>query len=151
MARNALLFLAALLLALIAGRAFWIWIGENPFDMSGRTYVEFFQQLDKRVAIPIAVTGVGGTALAAIAAVLYRSQRTVSYLLLLAFGLGLVGDLVTLLVNVPINNRLATWDPAALPADYQDYLRRWWDWHQVRLVAMFTATCSVFVAMLVRK
>ena len=151
MARNALLFLAALLLALTAGRAFWIWIGENPFDMSGRTYVEFFQQLDKRVAIPIAVTGVGGTALAAIAAVLYRSQRTVSYLLLLAFGLGLVGDLVTLLVNVPINNRLATWDPAALPADYQDYLRRWWDWHHVRLVAMFTATCSVFVAMLARK
>ncbi|HUL80948.1 MAG TPA: DUF1772 domain-containing protein [Gammaproteobacteria bacterium] len=151
MARNTALFLAALLLALTAGRAVWIWIAENPFDMSGQTYVEFFQQLDKRIALPIAVTGVGGTVLAGVAAVLHRSNRTVLYLLLLAFLLGLVGDLVTLLVNVPINNRLATWDPTALPADYQDYLRRWWEWHHVRLVAMFGAMCSVFVAMLVRK
>jgi len=151
MARKTVLFLAALFLALTAGRAVWIWIGENPFDMSGRTYVEFFQQLDKRVVVPIAVTGIGGTVLAGIAAVLYRSQRTVAYLLLLAFALGVVGDLVTLFVNVPINNRLATWDPTALPADYQDYLRRWWEWHHVRLVAMFGAMCSVFVAMLVRK
>jgi hypothetical protein len=54
--RNAVLFLAALLPALTAGRAFWIWLGENPFNMSGQTYVEFFQQLDKRLVVPIAIT-----------------------------------------------------------------------------------------------
>ena len=148
--RNAVLFLAALLLALTAGRAFWIWIGENPFNMSGQTYVEFFQQLDKRVAIPIAITGVGGTILAGIAAVLHRSDRKTFYLLVLAFCLGVVGDLVTLLVNVPINNVLATWNPAALPPDYQEYLLRWWQWHHVRLVVMLAATCLVFAAMLGR-
>ena len=151
MLRNVLLFLTALLLALTAGRAFWIWLGENPFDMSGQTYVEFFQQLDKRIALPIAITGVGGTVLAAISAVLHRSDRRTFILLLLACGLGVIGDLVTLLVNVPINQRLATWNPTALPPDYQDYLLRWWQWHHVRLVAMFVATCSVFAAMLVRK
>jgi uncharacterized membrane protein len=46
---------------------------------------------------------------------------------------------------------LATWNPTALPADYQDYLRQWWQWHHVRLVAMFTAMCLVFAAMLGRK
>jgi hypothetical protein len=59
--RNVLLFFTALLLALTAGRAFWVWLGENPFNMSGATYVEFFQQLDERIAIAIAVTGLGGT------------------------------------------------------------------------------------------
>ena len=151
MPRNVLLFLTALLLSLTAGRAVWIWIGENPFDMSGQTYVEFFQQLDKRVGPAIAITGIGGTLLAAISAVLHRADRRTFVLLLVACGLGVVGDLVTALVNVPINNRLATWDPGALPADYQDYLLRWWQWHRVRLVAMFAATCSVFAAMLVRK
>src|SRR5262245_37276583 len=133
MRRDVVLFFAALLLALTAGRAFWIWLGENPFDMSGQTYVEFFQQLDKRIAVPIAITGVGGTLLAAVCAVLYRSDRRTFYLLLIAVGLAVIGDLVTLLVNVPINNRLATWNPTALPADYQDYLLRWWQWHHVRL------------------
>lgn len=60
MLRNVLLFFTALLLALTAGRAFWVWLGENPFNMSGATDVEFFQQLDKQIVVPIAVTGVGG-------------------------------------------------------------------------------------------
>jgi hypothetical protein len=72
MLRSVVLFFAALLLALTAGRAFWVWPGENPFNMSGATYVEFFQQLDRRIAIPIAITGVGGTLLAGISAFLHR-------------------------------------------------------------------------------
>jgi hypothetical protein len=38
MLRNVLLFFTALLLALTAGRAFWAWLGENPFNISGQTY-----------------------------------------------------------------------------------------------------------------
>src|SRR4051812_36348503 len=68
MLRGVLLFFTALLLSLTAGRAFWIWLGENPFNMSGATYVEFFQQLDQRVAVPIAGTGIGGTLLAGLSA-----------------------------------------------------------------------------------
>ena len=151
MVRNIVLFFAALLLSLTAGRAFWVWLGENPFNMSGPTYVEFFQQLDKRIVLPIAITGLGGTLLAGLAAVLCKSERRAFYLLLAACGLGVVGDLVTILVNVPINQRLATWNPAALPPGYETFLQRWWQWHQVRLVAMFTAMSLVFAAMLVRK
>ncbi len=150
MLRNVLLFLAALLLGLTAGRAFWVWLGENPFNMSGATYVEFFQQLDRRIAIPIAMTGIGGTLLAGISAMLYRSQSRVFYLLLAACGLGIVGCLVTILVNVPINMQVATWNPVALPAGYEALLRRWWEWHHVRLVAMFSATCLVLASMLAR-
>jgi hypothetical protein len=36
--------------------------------MSGQTCVEFFQHLDRRIATPIAVTGIGGTLLAGVAA-----------------------------------------------------------------------------------
>ena len=151
MVRSTILFFTSLLLALTAGRAFWVWLGENPFNMSGATYVEFFQQLDKRIVVPIAVTGIGGTLLAGISAVPHSGDRLAFYLLMAAFGLGMAGCLVTIVVNVPINNQLATWNPAALPAGYELFLRRWWQWHHVRLVTMFTAMCFVFVAMLVRK
>ena len=126
MLRNVMLFSTALLLSLTAGRAFWVTLGENPFGMSGATYVEFFQQLDKRIAIPIAVTGIGGTLLAGLTAVMYRTNRRVFFLLLAACAWALTGSLVTALVSVPINLRVATWNPAALPSDYQDYLREWW-------------------------
>jgi len=146
-----LLFFTAVLLSLTAGRAFWVSLGENPFNMSGATYVEFFQQLDRRIAIPIAVTGIGGTLPAGISAVVYKGDRNVFYLLLTACGFGLVGSLVTILVNVPINVRIATWNPAALPPGYEEFLRRWWQWHQVRMVSMLTAMCLVFAAILTRK
>lgn len=150
MGRNVLLFFAAVLLALTAGRAFWVSLGENPFNMSGATYVEFFQQLDRRIAIPIAVTGIGGTLLAGLAALAHKTDRRTFYVLLAACGFALVGSLVTIFVNVPINERVATWNPAALPTGYEEFLRRWWEWHQVRLVAMFTGMCLVFAAMLTR-
>ena len=151
MLRSALLFCTSVLLALTAGRAFWVSLGENPFNMSAATYVEFFQQLDRRIAVPIALTGVGGTVLAGISAMAHKADRKVFYLLLTACGFALVGSLVTILVNVPINERLATWNPTALPQGYEEVLRRWWEWHQVRLVAMFTGMCLVFAAMLNRK
>jgi len=151
MLRTIVLFFTALLLSLTAGRAFWVWLGENPFNMSGQTYVEFFQQLDLRIVIPIAITGVGGTLLAGISALLYREQRRVWSLLAAACALGAIGSLVTIVFNIPINQRLATWNPKALPPDYQDYLRQWWQWHHIRLGAMFAAMCLVFAAMLARK
>ena len=151
MRRNILLFSAAVLIALTAGRAFWVTLGENPFNMSGATYVAFFQQLDRRIAIPIAVTGIGGTLLAGLAAMAHRTDRRVFSLLLAAFGLAAIGSLVTVLVNVPINERVAAWNPAALPPDYEMFLRRWWEWHQVRMAALFTSMCLVLAAMLVRK
>jgi uncharacterized membrane protein len=151
MLRNVVLFCAAVLLALTAGRAFWVSLGENPFNMSAATYVEFFQQLDRRIAIPIAITGIGGTLLAGLAAIAHKAERRVFYLLLAACGCSLAGSLVTIFVNVPINERVATWNPAALPSGYEEFLRRWWEWHQVRLVAMFTGMCLVFAAMLARR
>jgi uncharacterized membrane protein len=150
MARSPVLFFAALFIGLTAGRAFWVCLGENPFNMSGATYVEFFQQLDRGIARPIAMTGVGGTLLAGIAAFLHRRERRVFRLLLVACGLGAVACVVTILVNVPINRELAHWDPAALPAGYDIQLHRWWQWHWVRFVAMFSATCLIYGAMLLR-
>ena len=90
--RDTILFFAALLLSLTAGRSFWVTLGENPFDMSGRTYVEFFQQLDRKIAGPIAVTAMGGTLLAGIAAFAHRRQRVPFLLLAAACALGVVAS-----------------------------------------------------------
>ena len=151
MGRDIILFIAALLTALTAGRAFWVTLGESPFSMSGATYVEFFQQLDARIAIPLAVTGIGGSVMTGIAATAHKADRRTCRLLAAACALGVVGSVITIVVSVPINNELATWSPTALPAGHELLLRRWWDWHQVRLVAVFSAMCLVFVAMLGRQ
>ena len=148
MLHKLLIFAAAVLLSLTAGRAFWVTLGESPLSVRGATYVEFFQQTDRRVAVPIAMTGVGGTVLAGLSAAMWRRRRRACLLLVAACALGAIGSLVTALVNVPINLEIATWNPAALPSGYEALLRRWWDWHQVRMVAMVAASWLVYAAML---
>ena len=136
--------------ALTAGRAFWVWLGESPFGVAGATYVDFFQQLDRRIAIPIAVIGTLGPVLAGASAALCRSNRRTFLCLLAACGLGVASALVTVLVNVPINEEIASWNPGALPVGYEEVLRRWWSWHIVRLVTSVGAMCAVFLALLAR-
>ena len=151
MARNIVLFVAALLTALTAGRAFWVTLGESPFGMPAATYVEFFQQLDARIAIPVAVTGIGGTLMTGLAALAHRGDRRTWLLLAAACTFGVVSSVITIVVSVPINNAITTWSPSALPAGYELVLRRWWNWHQVRLVAVSGALCLVLAAMLRRR
>ncbi len=151
MLRNVILFFTSVLISLTAGRAFWVWLGENPANLSGATYVEFFQALDRGIAIPIAVTSIGGTVLAGISAVLFRRDRPAFYLLLATCAFGLLATLVTIFVHLPINAQIATWNPTALPANYREFLDRWWNWQQVRLIVMLTAMSLVFAAMLIRK
>ena len=151
MLRNTILFLALLLVSLTAGRAFWVTLGENPLKLSGATYVEFFQALDKKVAVPIAITGVGGALFAGVAAMLHKGDPLVFRLLLLACVLTAVSCVVTIFVNVPINNQIATFDPAALPPNYRELVTRWWNWHQVRFATLMPSMICLFVATLLRK
>jgi uncharacterized membrane protein len=118
--------------------------------MAGATYVDFFQQLDKRIAIPIAVIGILGPVLAGASAAVYRAYRRRFLFLLAACGLGAISVLVTVLVSVPINEQIATWDPTALPLGYESVLRRWWNWHAVRLVTSMAAMFTVLSDLLAR-
>lgn len=146
--QSALLLSTAILLALIAGRAFWVWLGESPFGMTGATYIAFFQELDKRIALPIAIIGIAGPLLAGVSAAVLREDRRLFWYLAVACALGIVGVLVTVSFNVPINEQIADWNPAALPAGYEDVLQVWWTWHIVRLVANLGAMCAAFMALL---
>jgi uncharacterized membrane protein len=146
--RSALLLATSILLALIAGRAFWVWLGESPFGMTGATYIDFFQHLDQRIALPIAIIGILGPLLAGVSAAVLKADRPVFYSLVAACALGVIGVLVTVAINAPINEQIADWQPAALPAGYQDVLQTWWTWHIVRMIANLGAMCAAFLALL---
>jgi len=146
--RGTLLLTTAILLALVAGRAFWVWLGESPFGITGATYVDFFQHLDQRIAFPIAMIGILGPLLAGVSAALSRGDRPVFYFLVAACVLGVIGVLVTVAINAPINEQIADWKPAALPAGYEDVLQTWWTWHIVRMIADVAAMCAAFLALL---
>jgi uncharacterized membrane protein len=150
MVRSFVLLLTMIVTALPAGRAFWTWLGENPNNVSGVAFVEFFQALDRGVAAPMAITGFGAIVLTAASAFLCRSDRVVLYLLIAACVFSVASAFVTIVMHLPINAKIAAWDPSALPTDYRDYLQTWWRWHHVRLITTVVAMITVFVAVVLR-
>jgi len=57
---------------------------------------------------------------------------------------------ITLAVEVPIDNRIETWTAATLPGDWRSIQSRWELWHTVRtfasIAAVVAATISAVVA-----
>ena len=66
------------------------------------------------------------------AVLVYRRRATAGYLLLVGFACVVGATAVTLLVNVPIDEMIAGWTLATLPADWTQVRDRWETYHTVR-------------------
>ena len=66
------------------------------------------------------------------------------------FVLMLAALVITLAVEVPIDNRIETWTVTTLPGDWRSIQSRWELWHTVRtfasIAAVVAATISAVVA-----
>ncbi|MFQ5554533.1 MAG: DUF1772 domain-containing protein [Acidimicrobiia bacterium] len=112
-----------------------------------RTFVGAFQQIDTAIVGPfLLVFFIGPLGLAAWAAALHSgdADRTAFTLIAAAVGLQVVMALITLTVNVPLNNRIkAAGDPnrisdlAAIRRRFNE--ARWVRWNKVRALAATTA------------
>jgi uncharacterized membrane protein len=68
-------------------------------------------------------------------------------LVVAAAGFLIVSVLMSVLVLVPINNRVKTWADGDRPADWKQQMQRWDRWHYVR-VAVIIAAFTLLVAVL---
>jgi uncharacterized membrane protein len=109
------------------------------------------QQMNIDIVSPVFMTFFLGSAAAASTAAVAAlwSGRDDRALVTLGAGLFVVGCfVVTIVVNVPLNDALAVVDPgssASVPV-WQDYLTQWTRWNHARTVAAITAAAVLTVA-----
>ncbi|MFD9677479.1 anthrone oxygenase family protein, partial [Streptomyces sp. NPDC059981] len=89
---------------------------------------------------------IGSLVLAAIWAVAGWHHRG-SGLVVTAAALLIVSVVMSLLLLVPINNRVKTWTAEGLPADWKEQMNRWDRFHYVR-VAVIVAAFALLVTAL---
>lgn len=103
---------------------------------------------------PFLTLFLGATVLAlgvGVAALIKRSEPGTGYVLAGA-ALGLVAFVVTVAVNVPLNDRLAAVDPSGLSAadalrEWRAYLGPWTAWNHVRTVAPLLSAALILVGL----
>ena len=75
----------------------------------------------------------------------WREPKTF-YLSAAAFVLFIVALLVTVFIEVPIVEQIATWTISTLPKNWQQVRDRWSKFHIIRVVAGFTSVVLLVVA-----
>ena len=145
-----ILFGSLLFVGLTAGAAFVVWFVYNPDGMSSAFYVESMQHSIRRLTIPLPTIVVLGLLFTAAASFQARNDRPVFSLLAAACLCVLAVGLITRFGNIPINNRILTWNIDSPPADWLAIAKEWWRLQTARVLLQTAALCLVIMAVLKR-
>jgi hypothetical protein len=135
LAARATQFAAIFLQVLVVG-AFWgSWIGLSRFmdTLTPATFVEVGHvMMDGYGPIMSVLMPVTLLATLVAGALTHRRNRLAGLLILAGFGCVAVATASTLMVNVPIDETMAGWTAATLPADWTQIRDRWEAYHTAR-------------------
>jgi uncharacterized membrane protein len=151
MTANIVRFVLLVVLALLVGTMFGIWVGFDPAGLSASAYVEQQQNAIRSLNTLLPAMGAVCIVLAVALAVLAKGDPRSRTMLLAAALLMVLAAVVTRFSNQPINAIVMTWDAQAPAANWAQLRDEWWHWHIVRSVAGIAALALTVLAVLSSK
>lgn len=139
-------FASLLLISLLVGTMFGIWLGFNPAALSASAYIEMQQNSIRALNVALPVMGLVCIILTATLAVLSKHDQRNRYLLVAAVFCLVAAGLITRFANQPINAVVITWSPQTPAANWAELRDTWWYWHVVRTVAGVAALAFALLA-----
>lgn len=132
-------FINIIVVALLAGVSFGIWIGFNPMDLSSSTYVEQQQNMLHSLRILLVSLVIIATIITIISAFLQRKNKSIFISLLIAAIFLIACILITRFGNKPIDDMVLTWTSDSLPSNWAEFRDKWWSFHIMRTIAELAA------------
>lgn len=129
-------FVSIMLYVLVAGVMWgtWLSLARTMTRYDAATFLTDGRHMIENLAVIMAVLMISAVVIGLVVVVLlFRSPSTTAAWLALIGLLLMIGVLViTLAVEVPIDNLIANWTEETLPADWQQIRARWATFHAVR-------------------
>ena len=126
----------------------WFSLSRTMGRLSPETFLAVGHEMIRNLGLPMAIL----LPLALLSALVtlalqWSGGRTAAFWWMAAGFLLMVAALViTLAVEVPIDNRIETWTAATLPADWRSIQTRWELWHTIRTFASIAAVIAATVS-----
>jgi uncharacterized membrane protein len=126
----------------------WFSLSRTMSRLSAETFVAVGHQMIQNLGAPMAILLPLALLSALVTLVLlWRGGRTAAYWWMLAGFLLMVAALVvTLAVEVPIDNQIKTWTAATLPGDWRSVQTRWERFHTIRTFLSIAAVVAATVS-----
>lgn len=143
MTKQLIRFLNIVMVALVAGTIFGIWLGYNPKDLSAPTYIEQQQGAINALNTLMPILGLIAILLTLASAFLQRKDKLVFRILLIAILLFIISGITTKFGNQPINSIVMTWDMNSPPSNWMELRDKWWTYHIIRTLTTLGGLCLV--------
>ncbi len=148
-------FLNIMLYALVAGVMWgtWLSLGRTMTGYDAATFLADGKHMIANLAtiMPVLMIATGVLSIVVVI-LLFRRGATAAAWLALAGLLALVGVIVvTLAVEVPIDNQVKTWTTETLPADWKEIRARWASFHTLRTFLSLAGLAAAVGAALARQ
>jgi len=132
-------FLNIIVVALLAGVSFGIWIGFNPSGLSTPTYLEQQQNMLHSLKSLLVSLVVIATLITILSAYLQKNNRTAFISLFIAAFFLIACILITRFGNKPIDDLIITWTKETIPDNWKELRDKWWSFHILRTIAEMLA------------
>jgi uncharacterized membrane protein len=139
-------FVNILLVALVAGSVFGIWLGYNPVNLSFGAYLEQQQEVIRALNVIMPILGAIGILFTIVSTTLARAEKKILYILIGAILCLIIAGLVTRFGNQPINAIVMTWNLQTLPSNWTELRDEWWMYHIFRTLASVAGLCLILIA-----
>jgi uncharacterized membrane protein len=136
-------FISLILSALVMGVFWgtWFTLTRSIHNFSAAEFIHIGKTIIGNVAIPMSIIMPLTLLCMLIAILLSRRVNIFSfYLYSLSFVLMIATLIITVAVEVPIDNQIKTWTEATMPADWESLRHKWDQFHTTRT---FTSIASV--------
>lgn len=131
---KAIQFIALLLLLLVTGVFWGTWFSltRSLPGFSAAEFIHIGKTIIANVALPMRIIFPACVLLVIVSLFIYRKRSASFYWTLLSAVLIIITLLITLLVEVPIDNQINTWTVDTIPGDWQSIRQRWDMFHTAR-------------------
>jgi hypothetical protein len=146
-------FIACFLLMLVTGVFWGTWFSQSRSMevFSAEEFIHIGKTIIANLAVPMRII----MPLCILSMLLYlwlypQKKSTGVYFNVLAFVLIITALLITLLVEVPIDNQIKEWTASSVPSDWEAIRDRWEFFHTLRTFASLTSFGSLAIAILLQ-
>ena len=139
MTKSIIRFLNIILVGLLAGTSFGIWIGLNPMTYSVSTYIEQQQHLVNSLNTLMISLVILATLITIVSAYFQIQNKSVFIALLIVAAFLASCIFISRFGNSPIQKEILTWNVGHVPSNWTILRDKWWSFHILRTIAELSA------------
>ena len=153
MRKKSIELITAILLTLVTGVFWGTWfsLSRTMHVLSSDIFITIGKEIMKNVAVTMSIimpASIAGMLVLLIGS--WKVRTVYFYCILAALILFIIALIITLAIEVPIDNQIRTWTATAIPADWQDIRDRWERYHTIRTF-LSLASISFFINAIINR